>query len=120
MQAVMNVIANRAGGDYRRFVAVALRPKQFSMFNRATSKTPTQTVDQVVDLYRRHPRWQQAQMLVRQAAAGTLADVTGRANHYHAQSVSPSWANPKHRTAQIGNHLFYRESLADRLLRDLI
>ena len=120
MQAVMNVIVNRAGGDYRKFSAVALRPKQFSMFNRATGRSPSKTVAQVVDLYRRHPLWAQAHLYVRHAVAGTLPDVTSKAKFYHAQQVSPKWANPKNRTTQVGKHLFYKESLAERLLKELL
>ena len=40
-----------------------------------------------------------------------LRDTTGDATHFHAASVSPDWAvdNGMERTAQIGNHIFYRQ-----------
>lgn len=120
LQAVMNVIANRAGGDYRKFATEVLKPKQFSMFNRATGRRPSKTVTQVVNSYRGHPLWAQAQYFVRHAAAGTLPDLTGKASHYHARSVNPAWAKTQKRTTQVGKHLFYRESVADQLLRQLL
>lgn len=120
MQAVMNVIVNRSGNDYLKFSAVALRPKQFSMFNKATGSKPTKTVAQIIDQYRNHPLWAQAHLYVRDAVAGTLPDVTVNAKFYHAQRVAPKWANPKNRTAQVGNHVFYKESVAERLLRQLL
>lgn len=35
-------------------------------------------------------------------------DLTGGANHYHADYVSPSWATNKKHTMQIGRHIFYK------------
>ena len=120
MQAVMNVIANRAGGDRSKFVAVCLKRKQFSMFNRATGKRPRTTVAKVTDQYRKHPLWATAQQLVKRAAVGSLEDITGQAKFYHEVSINPDWARPDRKTVDIGNHRFYRESLADTLLRRLL
>lgn len=37
--------------------------------------------------------------------------LTGKATHFHAASVNPSWARRMVRTAQIGDHIFYRPSI---------
>ncbi len=37
--------------------------------------------------------------------------LTGKATHFHAASVRPSWAGRLVRTAQIGDHIFYRQPL---------
>lgn len=37
--------------------------------------------------------------------------LTGQATHFHAASVSPGWARKMVRTAQIGDHIFYRPAL---------
>jgi len=37
--------------------------------------------------------------------------LTGKATHYHNTSVAPRWASKLVRTAQIGDHIFYRPSL---------
>jgi len=36
-------------------------------------------------------------------------DVTGGATHYHAKSITPSWAASLRKTVTIGNHVFYVE-----------
>ena len=38
--------------------------------------------------------------------------LTGKATHFHATSVEPSWAGRMVRTAQIGGHIFYRPEIA--------
>jgi spore germination cell wall hydrolase CwlJ-like protein len=41
--------------------------------------------------------------------ATPLNNATAGATHYHAVSVSPAWAPTLKKTAQIGNHIFYRD-----------
>lgn len=41
------------------------------------------------------------------AVAGSLADPTGGATHYHTAAVYPPWARGRAPTAVIGAHLFY-------------
>jgi spore germination cell wall hydrolase CwlJ-like protein len=36
--------------------------------------------------------------------------LTGRALFYHAKSVRPDWADSMIKTAEIGNHIFYRRA----------
>jgi len=48
-----------------------------------------------------------AQEIALRALTGLLADLTNGATNYHTTAVSPPWANPARRTAQIGAHIFY-------------
>ena len=41
-----------------------------------------------------------------------LGYLTGRATNFHAVSVQPVWADTLVRTAQVGNHIFYRRGPA--------
>lgn len=36
-------------------------------------------------------------------------DITGGATHYHTTKVKPTWAKRMKRTAQFGNHIYYKE-----------
>ena len=38
----------------------------------------------------------------------TFIDITDGALFYHADYVKPAWAKTKHRTIEIGDHIFYR------------
>jgi N-acetylmuramoyl-L-alanine amidase len=98
MQAVANVIANRAGARGLSRLAVVSSPRQFSCLNGSS-------LSRLEAAARKHPRWGCAVALASQAS---LPDITGGANHYHAAGVSPRWAKPANRTARIGGHTFYK------------
>ena len=38
----------------------------------------------------------------------TFVDITDGALFYHADYVTPSWAEKKQKTTEIGDHIFYR------------
>lgn len=54
--------------------------------------------------------WRNAEFLAARIMTGEvrLANATGGATNFHATSVEPEWAPTLKRTAQIGNHIFYR------------
>lgn len=60
---------------------------------------------------RNEKEWNSAQMLAaRILTTGVrMDDLTSRATHFHAISVSPEWADHLVKTIQIGNHVFYRD-----------
>jgi Cell Wall Hydrolase len=63
----------------------------------------------------RDPRaWAQAQILADGILSGAVALVgaTGEAIAYHSRAVSPVWARTMEKTAEIGNHTFYRRAPA--------
>lgn len=108
MQAVMNVIGNRAQGNPHKFAQECLKPYQFSLFNDATVKKTTKLGD-IVAKAKKHPKWKEAQDLVSQAVSKSLEDITGGATHYHTPAVNPSWSNQFQQVSTIGNHMFYKE-----------
>ena len=56
--------------------------------------------------------WRSAEVLAARLLTGeeSLGDATHGAVNYHAVYVRPVWASAFVRTAQIGNHVFYRRS----------
>ncbi len=54
--------------------------------------------------------WQETKLMAEKIMTGQmkLADQTGQAVSYHSVDVTPFWSASMHRTAQIGNHIFYR------------
>jgi len=58
----------------------------------------------------RHDRvWRGSLQVAGRALAGFVADLTGRATHYHATSVEPAWAKELTHTVTIGAHRFYHD-----------
>lgn len=47
--------------------------------------------------------------IARRAIAGVIDDPTAGATHYHARGVVPPWTRGRVPSAEIGNHLFYRD-----------
>jgi len=54
--------------------------------------------------------WHRVQVLAEKIVTGAvkLANETGHAVAFHSVGVSPAWAETMQKTAQIGNHVFYR------------
>jgi len=112
MQAVLNVIHNRAGGDIHRVVGVVAQPKQFTALNRATrSRHPD--YGPVIERATNDPSFSLAYDLVVLMEQGKLPDITGGADHYHADhGERPYWTESMTLSARIGDHLFYRSASA--------
>jgi spore germination cell wall hydrolase CwlJ-like protein len=115
MQAVLNVIMNRANGNFSKAKELVLAPKQFSMWN-GVSDPATFAINlgkQVRDNEvggKDKAMYMKAAGLVDQAMKGTLKDITGGAQYYFNPSiVLPSWAKSMKKTVSIGNHDFYKE-----------
>ncbi|MDD3276456.1 MAG: cell wall hydrolase [Kiritimatiellales bacterium] len=107
MQAVLNVILNRAHGNLYRMVPETLKHGAFScmasawrtddcssLINRATSQSGA---------------YDQAMQLITLMEEGFLADNTHGATHYHADYIHPYWADSLRFLTQIGHHIFYVE-----------
>jgi spore germination cell wall hydrolase CwlJ-like protein len=52
--------------------------------------------------------WRQAQEIARAALGGFVEPAVGESTFYHADYVAPRWAPLLAKTAQIGQHIFYR------------
>lgn len=94
MEAVREVIRNRAKNKTE--IAVCLARKQFSCWNNITP-------ERGIIIAKRHPKWNLALTIVNERTNHTKG-----ATHYHAHSVSPSWAKKLNKTTIIKNHTFYK------------
>ncbi len=104
MQAVANVIMNRARGDFSKVGAVCLKPYQFSMWNGKRDQ-----IKSVVHKAKAHARWKDAMLLIQQAKDGKLQDITGGSDFYFNPKLAmPKWANQFEKTYTIGQHDFYK------------
>jgi spore germination cell wall hydrolase CwlJ-like protein len=97
MEAVYEVIVNRAINRRKTIEQICLQPKQFSCWNNVS-------VERGVEIAKRHRRWREAQAIV----YGPVTNYTSGADHYHAKRVNPYWKNSMTVTATIGNHIFYK------------
>lgn len=89
----------RQGGDVRRHRC------QFSWWCDGKRDDPVNAV-----------AWRRASTLARLISAGIAKDPTHGALWYHADYVTPGWAENKERVTKIGRHIFYADA-ADRSIR---
>ncbi|MGQ0528070.1 MAG: cell wall hydrolase [Alphaproteobacteria bacterium] len=110
LEAVACVVLNRVeiarergkywwGGD---IIQVCQKPYQFSCWNRSDP-----SYQQLVAVDAKNRAFVLCQRIARAAVNGDLSDGTGGATHYHANYVSPYWAQGERPTAVIGAHIFY-------------
>jgi spore germination cell wall hydrolase CwlJ-like protein len=97
MEAVNEVIRNRAAKRKLTTRQVCLQRKQFSCWNSGR-------IDQLLAKAKRHPRFNEALAIVN----GKPTNYTGGADHYHADYCNPYWASSLKKTCTIGKHLFYK------------
>lgn len=70
----------------------------------------TYTCDGYSDVIREPEAYTRVGKVARLLLDGADRGLTDGATHYHTRAVSPSWARRFPMTAQIGSHLFYRQS----------
>lgn len=110
--AVACVVVNRVRVAQRRgrfwwgntVAGVCRKPWQFSCWNRGD---PNRALIEAVD--ETDPVFRQCLNTARRAVAGTLADVTDGATHYHALGIVPAWARGRDPCVAVGRHLFYND-----------
>jgi len=110
MHAVKNVLQNRAIKRASNEAGEALRPKQFSMWNKATNGVNVRSdfdrkkLQDVIDLYIEHPKWKTAVGMSKRY----LQDITDGATLYYAHKKinPPSWTKNWTQTVVIGGHTF--------------
>lgn len=107
MQAVLNVVANRAAQPCwwgRSILSVCLKAEQFSCWN---ENDPNR--EKLLAVTGADPEFVTASSLAESLVAGTLADITGGADHYYSAFIAaPGWTIGRKPTAHIGHQLFYR------------
>ena len=97
MEAVNEVIRNRAAKRKLTTRQVCLQRKQFSCWNSGK-------IDQLLAKAKRHPRFNEALAIVN----GKPTNYTGGADHYHADYCNPYWTSSMKKTCIIGKHIFYK------------
>ena len=111
MEAVASVILNRVavaqsrGGKYwwgADIISVCQKPYQFSCWNRSDPNYKKLLAVTDKDIH-----FATALRIARRAVAGTLADTTNAATHYHEKAIHPFWAEGQTPVAIIGSHIFY-------------
>ncbi len=117
MTAVKNVLQNRADKKSTIPAREALRPKQFSMWNKATAGVSVPedfaedgrpaSIQSIIDMYKTHSKWTTAVTL----AKSKIKDITGNATKYYASAGAqeidpPYWAKDWKDPITIGNHTF--------------
>ena len=98
LEAVYEVIYNRAIKKNQSFSEVCLARKQFSCWN---DKNIMENIEKASN----HPRWNEAMKL---AAFDPQTNYTKGADHYHADYVNPYWSKSLTKTVVIGRHIFYK------------
>jgi len=98
LDAVYEVIYNRAIKKNQSFSEVCLAPKQFSCWNGKDIMSAVEKASQ-------HPRWNEAMKI---AYEDPKTNYTMGADHYHADYIRPYWADSLTPTVKIGLHIFYK------------
>ncbi|MGZ9810319.1 cell wall hydrolase [Pseudoroseicyclus sp. H15] len=70
----------------------------------------TYTCDGSPDVVHEQAAWDRVGKVARLMLDGADRQLTGGATYYHTNAVRPSWARSFPQTAQIGAHLFYRQT----------
>lgn len=110
MQAVAWVVVNRARRGPPRFpgtiLGVVTAKQQFSCWNKSDPNAAL-----CRDVSERDPLFTLALYAAAGVLSGEVRDMTGGADHYHAEWMKPfpAWSAKMHKTAKIGAHVFYKE-----------
>lgn len=110
MQAVLNVISNRAAqpGWWGRDIAGVCQSKaQFSCWN-----TTDPNRGKLLTVTQSDPQFREALTLAGCLIADRLPDLTNGSDHYYDwRSQRPAWAQGQFYKCTIGHHAFYRVGL---------
>ncbi len=98
MEAVNEVIVNRASKRNKSEAMVCLQKYQFSCWNGKDTQVG-------ISKAMKHPRWDEALRIVQ----SPTTNYTRGADHYHADYIKdPYWAKSMTATIKIGLHIFYK------------
>jgi len=109
MQAVLNVILNRAHGNLYRMVPETIKYGAFSCMSDIWKQSAPDYSPLVNRATSQAGAYDQAMQLITLMEEGFLADNTHGATHYHADYIHPYWADRLRFLTQIGHHIFYVE-----------
>ena len=109
MQAVLNVILNRARGDLNRVVPATVRRGAFSCMSsiwQIDAPDYSPLIDRAMN---QAGAYAAASQLIDIMEQGLLLDNTSGATHYHATYINPYWVSGMRYLTTIGGHHFYVE-----------
>jgi N-acetylmuramoyl-L-alanine amidase len=109
MQAVLNVILNRADGNLTRMMPETVKYGAFSCMSSIWRVEEPDYSPLIRRAMNQPAVYEEALKLVAIMEQGLLTDNTGGATHYHADYVTPYWAASLRYITTIGSHLFYTE-----------
>ena len=104
--AVAQVIYNRATHPKwwgTSLGTVCKKPWQFSCWNEGD---PNKI--KMERLQKDDPVYLECLGIISGVLVGAYLDETEGANHYHTKGLNPRWRDDRKKTAEIGNHVFYR------------
>lgn len=112
LEAVASVIVNRVDYAKKRggywwgntISDVCLRPWQFSCWN---ANDPNR--EKMLLLEPGNKMFDTCLRVARRAINRGFKDPTGGATHYHHKAILPAWARSRKPSAEIGNHIFYKD-----------
>lgn len=114
MQAVLNVIYNRANHRIAKMVEVVTNPGIFSSLNSATY-SPSPDYGPLIQRALSSPQFGTAYTLVNTLERSHLFDITYGSDYFHSiQIENPEWTNSMRHVRKIGAHRFYRSNTYKR------
>ncbi len=109
MQAVLNVILNRADGYLHRLVGQTVKPGAFSCMAEVWHAPFPDYSALIRRAQNQRSEYALALRLLATMEGGRLWDNTYGATHYHATTVRPYWVSDMNYITTIGGHNFYIE-----------
>ena len=102
LEAVYEVIVNRAKKRRMTLAEVCLQKWQFSCWNGKANGIIA--LEATITKAKKHPRWKTAEKIL-----GTSTNFTNGADHYYADYIdAPYWAASMTQTVKIGKHIFFK------------
>ncbi|QHI70528.1 cell wall hydrolase [Tichowtungia aerotolerans] len=111
MQAVLNVIINRAEGYLHRMVPETVKRGSFSCMS-SIWNSPFPNYSSLLCQAQNQPAaYSIALRLIETMENGQLWDNTYGATHYHTTDIRPYWVSDMHYLTTVGSHYFYTHNI---------
>jgi spore germination cell wall hydrolase CwlJ-like protein len=107
LQAVLNVILNRADGYLHRMVPETIKRGAFSCMSSVWNSSSPNYSPLIRRAQNQDRAYRTALRLIATMEKGMLWDNTYGATHYHATSIRPYWVSDMSYITTIGGHHFY-------------
>jgi spore germination cell wall hydrolase CwlJ-like protein len=109
MQAVLNVMLNRAEGYLHRLVPETIKRGAFSCMSSVWNNSAPNYSPLIRRAQNQTGAYNTAMRLIATMERGLLWDNTYGATHYHATSIRPYWVRDMSYITTIGGHHFYTQ-----------